>query len=98
MLDLLRENWLLVAAAAVLAVRTQSANGLVESVLTVLRGVTNTPPPATVNHDLGTDVGRICAAKCLAAQFAARGQTEVADAMRRAIHVLIDEGSGEGTR
>lgn len=85
--------WLigLIAGAVFLLLRGEGANGLVEQLLNFLRALTNTPGEHH-EHDLSTDVGRICAAKCLADQFAARDKPQVGQAIRESLHVLIDQG------
>jgi hypothetical protein len=89
---LLANPTLIIVVVLFFLIRSDSANPLVETLINLLRSLTKTPAATVEGHDLSNDTGRFCCAKHLAEEFAKRGQTDVADKIRTAMHVLIDEG------
>lgn len=99
-MQFLQDNWLLIAGAILVALRSQGANGIIEGVLSVVRALTNTPThdggaDMMHGHDLKTAEGRVCLADCLAKQFAARGAKEIATAIRKAVPSLFADEINE---
>lgn len=85
-------------AVAILWLRSNSSNPIVEQIVNILRSLTNTPSPLAKQAVVETDhmkslVGRVTCAQCLAAEFSKRGKGDVAKLITESVHVLIDEGT-----
>lgn len=86
-LQLLKDNWILVAAAAIFFLQGDKGSKIMEYLIKFIRGTTNSPDPT---GNMENSVGRVCAAKCLANEYEKRGESEVATKIRSTLQVLID--------